>query len=310
MKELYIGELLRKRRLELGLTQEQVCEGIFNEPSTLSRIENGKQIPPHGKLTRLLQRLGLPEDRYYAFIDKNELEMSELQAQIISCQVRNKFVEGLTKLDQYEKIISPNDFLAQQFLLSARAIMGKVENGELVAYPFEEQLNMLFHALQMTVPHFDIDHISQGLYCIDEIKIINQIALVYSNANQRNLAIKIYAQLFNYVESHLCEPNQTPPIMVLIAYNYALNLCQEKHLNKALEIAELGRRISLEIGRSSYLGGLLYIIADCLHHLHRDEESQKYFREAYYMYSIMEDTKHVNLTQETIEEFFGAKFNY
>lgn len=310
MKELYIGELLRKRRLELGLTQEQVCEGIFNEPSTLSRIENGKQIPPHSKLTRLLQRLDLPEDRYYAFVDKNELEMSELRAQIISCQVRNKFEEGLAQLAQYEKIISSNDLFAQQFLLSARAIMGKVENGQLIAYPFEEQLDMLFRALQMTVPHFDINNIVHGLYCIDEIKIINQIAFVYSNAGQQDVAIEIYAQLFDYVENHLCALNQATPIIVLIAYNYALNLCSKKRFEESKKIATLGLHFSRISGRSSYLGSLLYVFADCCYHLGQIDESKKYFYQAYYVYCSMDDSENVSLTQSTVKELFNLSFLY
>lgn len=310
MKEFFIGEVLKKRRIELGLTQEQVCEGIFSESSTLSRIENGVHTPSRRKLAVLLQRLGLPEERYYALVDKNELEISELQAQIVSCQVRGKFQEGLEKLIRYEQITSSDDILAQQFLLSSKAILGKYEQGQHVLYTFDQQLDMLFRALRITVPNFDINNIDHGLYCIDEIKIINQIAFVYSNAAQRNIAIEIYSQLFDYVQNHLRELNQTTPIIILIAYNYSLNLCQEKQLNQALEIADLGRRISIETGRSSYFGGLLYILADCLYHLGKHKESRQYFYKAYHVYSAMEDLKHAALTQATIKDFFNEEIYY
>lgn len=42
MQNFLLGEYIRQRRLELGLTQEEVCDGIC-EPITLSRIENGKE---------------------------------------------------------------------------------------------------------------------------------------------------------------------------------------------------------------------------------------------------------------------------
>ena len=48
----------------LGLTQEELCEGLC-EPATLSRIENGRQAPSRSRANALLQRLGLPNDRYY-----------------------------------------------------------------------------------------------------------------------------------------------------------------------------------------------------------------------------------------------------
>ena len=44
MNCIYIGTLIKQRRKELKLTQEQVCSGIC-DPVTLSRIENGKQTP-------------------------------------------------------------------------------------------------------------------------------------------------------------------------------------------------------------------------------------------------------------------------
>ena len=81
MEQLFIGELIRQRRLELGLKQCELCEGIC-EPVTMSRLESGKQTPGSNKLRMLMQRLGLPEERYYALVSKNELRISELQTEI------------------------------------------------------------------------------------------------------------------------------------------------------------------------------------------------------------------------------------
>lgn len=69
MEQLFIGELIRQRRLELGLKQCELCEGIC-EPVTMSRLESGKQTPGSNKLRMLMQRLGLPEERYYALVSK------------------------------------------------------------------------------------------------------------------------------------------------------------------------------------------------------------------------------------------------
>ena len=74
MKNVFLGEYIKQRRLDLGLTQEQLCDGIC-EPMTLSRLENGKQTPSRNRINALLQRLGLPDDRYFALLSKNELEM-------------------------------------------------------------------------------------------------------------------------------------------------------------------------------------------------------------------------------------------
>ena len=78
MQNISIGEFIKHRRKELNLTQEQLCNGIC-DPVSLSRIENGKQTPRRTIINSLLQRLGLPDTRYYAPISENELEINELK---------------------------------------------------------------------------------------------------------------------------------------------------------------------------------------------------------------------------------------
>ena len=46
MREMFLGEFIKNRRMELGLTQEQLCEGIC-EPITISGwLRTGSRLPP------------------------------------------------------------------------------------------------------------------------------------------------------------------------------------------------------------------------------------------------------------------------
>ena len=56
MQNYKLGEYIRQRRLDLGLTQEQVCAGIC-ESVTLSRFENGKQTPAETESMRFCSAL-------------------------------------------------------------------------------------------------------------------------------------------------------------------------------------------------------------------------------------------------------------
>ena len=125
MKNVFLGEYVKQRRLDLGLTQEQLCYGIC-EPMTLSRLENGKQTPSRNRINALLQRLGLPDDRYFALLSKNELEMEALQKEIVACNVTEKVPEGFEKLAQFEKLADPDDQIAQQFALRSRVLLGRL----------------------------------------------------------------------------------------------------------------------------------------------------------------------------------------
>ena len=154
MKNVFLGEYVKQRRLDLGLTQEQLCDGIC-EPMTLSRLENGKQTPSRNRINALLQRLGLPDDRYFALLSKNELEMEALQKEIVACNATEKVPEGLEKLAQFEKLADPDDQIAQQFALRSRVLLGRLDG----RYTPLEQIDLLMQAIQLTVPRFDLEKV-------------------------------------------------------------------------------------------------------------------------------------------------------
>lgn len=168
MKELFIGEVIKRKRKELGLTQEELCEGIC-EPSTISRIESGKQVPAKNKLDALLQRLDLPGDRYYALLSRNELEISNLQSQVISCNVSNNNRDGLQYLEKLEGIVSEDDHLIRQFILRSKVALGYLDGEDIRSYTFGEKEKMLFEALYLSVPKFDIEEIDKNYYTVEEI---------------------------------------------------------------------------------------------------------------------------------------------
>lgn len=144
MQEMFIGEVVRRRRLELGLTQEELCEGIC-EPITISRLENGRQTPSRNRLNALLERLGLPADRYYALLSRNEREIETLQKELASCnagfiqaqgeekkQIREM---GIAVHKKLEAIIEKDDRISRQLILDSQALLGK-EDG---SYSPEEE---------------------------------------------------------------------------------------------------------------------------------------------------------------------------
>lgn len=288
MKELFIGEVIKRKRKELGLTQEELCEGIC-EPSTISRIESGKQVPAKNKLDALLQRLDLPGDRYYALLSKNELEISNLQSQIISCNVSKNKRDGLQYLKKLEEIVSEDDHLIRQFILRSKTAFGYLDGEDIRPYTFDEKEKMLFEALYLTVPKFDIKEIDKNYYTVEEIKIINQIALNYSDAGQNKKAIDVYNQLLKYIEKHLMNLKESNGLVILISYNCSRSLYLEKRYEESIAAANLGLEVSIEERCTSCLGGLLSLLGHAFHAEGRLEESKKYFYQSFYIYSVLHD---------------------
>lgn len=309
MEKYFIGEIIQQKRTELGLKQCQLCEGIC-EPTTMSRIESGKQMPGLNTLKNLLQRLGLSDERYYALVSKNEMQIADLQTEIVSANVFKDPQRGLPKIAELEELADPDDHLLYQFILRSKASLGKREDGQIVAYSLDEKLDMLFKAIRLTVPNFDIDAIEEGLYSIDEVKVINHIATVYSDLKQHEKAIRIYDQLLQYINKHFQNILQSGGLLPLVAFNYARELDLIGRYTDAIEIAETGWKACTQYGQYRYLAPTIAIIAECNHFFGDDSKSKEYYRQSYYIYKAVDDERGARVITAEAKKYFGEDFSF
>ena len=289
MNCIYIGTFIKQRRKELKLTQEQVCSGIC-DPVTLSRIENGKQAPSKSVISALLQRLGMPEARYYVLESKNELEIEALKKDIIACGVTRNVSLGFEKLSQLENLTVSDDHLTRQFILRSKALLGSFDK----RYTYDEQIDMLMSAIHLTVPDFNIEEINKCLYAFDEIKAIIQIANIYLNLNRNDQAIDIFYQLLKYVRNHYREVITSGKITLLVLYNYAraLDLCGRYE------------------GHYQTLPGCLEIYAECCHFLGMDDESTEAYYQAYYLCKLIGRKEDLEITRNEAKKYLNIDFKH
>lgn len=306
MKQIHIGEIIKQRRIELGLTQEELCEGIC-EPPTMSRIETGRQTPSHSKLKALLSRLNLPGEKYYAMMSTNELEIERIKDEIIDCNTRHLNKEGLDKIEKLLALIDNNDHISHQFIARSRVLLGKRHNETIVPYSTEEKLDLLFKAIKMTIPNFDIDEIGSHWYSLDEVKVINQLGIVYSESKQHLKSIDIYYQLFKYISKKLSIHADNVATCILVSYNYSLVLLEEKRYKEASNVANWGWNKCVEWSRAGNLGGLLFVIGKCLYCTGKIDESKDYFIQAYYAYKSMQNIADMNTIAVDIKEYFAIE---
>lgn len=305
MREVFLGEYIKQKRLELNLTQEQLCEGIC-EAMTISRIENGKQTPSRNKINALLQRLGLPGDRYFALLSKNEMKIDDLQKEIISCNIHHEKEKGLKKIQELEKIIEEDDNVTRQFILRSKVLLGKPD-GE---YSFEEKLNILMNAICLTVPRFDLGNINKCIYSIDEVKLINLIASIYAKDGQHKKAVDILSQLLKYIQKHYQNILQSNGLLPMVALNYAIELASCKRHENAIEIAELGWQSCVKYGHYQFLPGVMAVKAECYFFLKNYEESKKLYEQAYYVYKAIDNQKEADKVKLEAKERLGMEFKF
>ncbi len=308
MRDYYVGRIIKQRRQELGISQEKLCEGLCDQ-TTMSRIENGKQEPGRRIVSVLLQRLDLPEDKFVMLSSKRDLDIINLQYEILSCNVHDRKEEGLNKISKLEMLLTDNDVVSKQFVLRSKVLLGKKEEKKIIPYVLEEKLKILNQAIELTVPKFDANHIETGLYGIDEMKTINQIALVYYNMGQKKKAFDMYNQMLRYIDSNFKETQRASKLIPLITYNYARILCLEKQFSEAYNIAKRGKEACVRYGQYRYLPGMLALSAESLHYLNNDALSEEYYMQAYYIYKATGDKVNSEVIKNDALELLNLKLN-
>lgn len=197
----------------------------------------------------------------------------------------------------------------QQFVLRVRALAGYEKDGQHFDYDCPTQRRMLKQALELTCAGINLENMRGFLLGEDETKIINQIAITYSEEGKRRQAIEIYRQLIRYVESHFpdCEVRQV--MLPLTAYNYSRLLGLERRYEEAIEVAELGRQCCVKYNKCRMLGGLLLNIACCLHEMGEDEKSKELLIQSYYVGLAMENFQDCEVIKRYAKETIGLLLN-
>lgn len=301
MEKIFVGDFIRAKRMERDLSQEQLCQNVC-EPITVSRLENGRNMPSHDTISKLLQKLGQPE-RYVILLSKNEMEIEALKEEIVHCNVQRKKDEGRIKLRELEEITEADDKLTRQFILRSRVLLGRPD-GE---YSFEEKLQMLREAIGLTVYNFDPERIEHSFYTLEEVKIINQIAMTYSDNGDHKTAANIYQKLFENICKNIKNKIQSGGYLPMVAFNYSRELALRKHYEDAIEIAEIGWKYCIDYANSQFLPGLIVIMAECYYYLDDIQKSKKMYIQAYHLYGALGRQRDVDRVRKEIKGYFGLE---
>lgn len=116
-----IGDVIKQTRKNLVLTQEELCDGICSV-ETLSRIENGKQIPSKSTFQALMERMGKDGERYIPLVHSDEMNTIKEWNRLNSLLEKRKYYELDGALTDFEIYIDMEDSVNRQFIIRARAL--------------------------------------------------------------------------------------------------------------------------------------------------------------------------------------------
>lgn len=188
-----IGEVIRKRRKMMGISREELCEGICSV-KTLMRVENEKGTMVKGIFKELFERLGLLPEYMDMRIVTDKKEAVELYEDI-------RFASNSFKYDEVARLIPklrgilPDHPINTRMLLRQESI-NRWRLGEITTEKFIENIRK---ALETTVKMEDISKAGKSISLSDEEQVmVYLISIAYEKIGKLDEANTYIKAIWEY----------------------------------------------------------------------------------------------------------------
>lgn len=279
------GTFVREQRLRLGLSQQELCEGICSV-ANLSRFENNVQPVRLNVYIRLMQRLGQPVQPFSMPVSPAEMRRYNIEREILY-RVSADDYDVVELLEEYVLCKQDMNILEKQFYayITAILMMKKGQKSETIKEKFLE-------AIRYTYPEFDINDTSKvRLLTHDEIMIVNNIAIILYEDGDVREALKWGFFLKEYHEKMNLDYEEVTNTYPLILLNLSNWLGYSGRYEDAVSMCDLGIAYCDKHGKLNLFAQLLHSKGYYLDLLGKNEESVKYIRYALTIYEARNDVR-------------------
>lgn len=157
------SEILKMQIEKRDLRLERLCEGLCSV-SLLTRICNGERKANKWLRERLMERMRLSDTRNECFLFSDEYKQWEMRQQIVKKINCEQFDKAKEILQRYQKEVSTEEPLQQQFCLVMESYMMSDEK--------TEKGSVLASALMLTVPNIGGKKFSELLLSEVELDLV------------------------------------------------------------------------------------------------------------------------------------------
>lgn len=295
MAGVTLGDLIREKREQKGITQQELCDGICDQ-KTLSRIERNTTMPSFYVVEALVQRLAISLEENYYRLFKNGSEIADLRDKITAAQQKYDYDTASKLLDEFESVADMDNRILRQFALSRR-ISCAVDRSN------EERIAMFLEALQLTVPDFDMDHMTQRFFSLEECKIIISIAHEYRHSDTKRV-INILYKLYDIVKTSFEDVKEYDAVNVLICMHIVMPLIFEERYHEAVLMSDEAIRHMIKYNRIHMLGEMMSDKAYALFYLGNRNESIKLYKKALLIMEIY-NSPNIQKIKTQAKKFLG-----
>lgn len=294
-----VGDFIREKRLRKGYTQEEVSFGICTTAS-LSRIENGLQMPGRYMLDKLMERLGYENSVFDMFVSKEDMELYETVQEMVRNIADDDYDELEVQIAKMEELTQNAPKLEQQYLIFAKGQLKKHRGGEA-----KEVMDLYMQAIHITLPEFDgKTPLHQNLLTFDEITIINNIAMQYAREENFEDALRLGFWLKEYMEEKMMDGKQKAVKYPMIVYNLSNWLGDMKRFEDVLKVTDTGIDFCIRFGILSLLPKLVFNKACALAELGDRNLAKKYFTQSVVVFETIKQEENKRTAIDWCKEHY------
>ena len=302
MKEVIFGEEIRRVRLERGLTQERLSEGICS-PSTLSRIENGSQVPSRRTFQLLMERLDGPDYSYAHFLSPIEYQRERIKEEIIEAIEYRQVDRMKDLLGEMEDLLEGGDRKLTQFFE-----MSKLVCYEMCGASRQNYVDRCLQILEMGRPGWREDtdlRIAWGRLDVMrgdwvEMWILNNLAIGYMWQQEYERSCQIFAFLYRQTEGDAFIKKRSWKTKGIICNNIAVCLL---NMGKLEEAGEYLKKASALSHREGGINLFLHLLQVKMEISKAMEDRENYYRE-----NLLLKRLYLQMPQYTVLGMGGCRF--
>lgn len=299
-----LGHIIKNRREELQLSQEDLADGICSV-STLSRIENGERMPSKNHYEMLMQRLGYSAISMDYYTDKSDFLLHELKFKIRHAYIESRFDQCRKLLGEFCALLRERSTIDTQFISLYDTLLNQK------SIPVEEKLERLEVALRLTCPKYGEGFVPKVL-SYEEIVILNNIAISYKLMEQRLRAIELYYVVKDYYDRQICSAEEALRTQPMILYNLSTALGLEGRYDECIAVCDQLITLARRTYRFTNFEKTLFNRAWSL--LRRDhvgdrEQARLSLKQAYSFAYSVDNTKLMDVFQGFYRENFSEEIS-
>lgn len=303
MSNYNMGQFIKLRRNELKVSQSELCRGICNV-GTLSRIENGEQVPKSDILRMLLERLGYSDFAFDVLMPEKDYKAAQTAYRARQLYNLGKKKEAKEHVDNIDNNYDGLRLQDRQFCDNMQTTF-LYEKGDITT---EQALKNYIGILERSSGRFSLDALPTVLY-FEEINHLNCISACYARLGRMDISINMLYHMKRVLESNIVDEFEYLRAMPGILYNLSKYLGLSKRYDESIEISEQAVEIGKRANRTRTLPQSMYNLGWALIKRGRPQDMERakaLIEDAYQLSRIMSgNSTRTQQIKQFITENFG-----